>query len=81
MMVVLVLMTNCHVSEKWKIGPVVAQMMIIDRASKKAQGEPTADEVLLANLRKNSFTPGAPTIPITPCHQYPPDKIGGGGYW
>ena len=55
MIVVVVLMTSCHVSENPKMGPEKAHSTIAKKASIKAQGEPTIDEVLLENLRKASF--------------------------
>ena len=50
MMVVLVLMTSCQVSEKPKSGPVAAQTTMVAIARTDAQGEPTATEVLCAKL-------------------------------
>jgi hypothetical protein len=49
------LITNCHVSEKPKIGPLIAQTAIITTAVMKAQGEPTISEVLFANQRNILF--------------------------
>jgi hypothetical protein len=43
-MVVLVLMTSCQVSLKWKIGPVIAQSTMIPRATINVTGRPAARE-------------------------------------
>jgi hypothetical protein len=47
-MVVPVLMTSCHVSEKPKSGPVTAQTMMTSTASAKVAGRPVARAVHLA---------------------------------
>src|SRR6185436_4535753 len=59
-MVVLVLMTSCHVSEKPKSGPVNAHMTMRLNARIKAQAEPVTSATLCANFRNSSFmlTPG-----------------------
>jgi hypothetical protein len=44
-MVVPVLITSCHVSEKWNIGPVAAHMMMTANAHMNAQDEPKATEL------------------------------------
>jgi len=53
--VVVVFITNCHVSENPKIGPVKIQLAIKIKAIKKAQTEPTARDNLWENLLKKSF--------------------------
>lgn len=53
--VVPVLITSCQVSEKSKIGPVIAQTMTMAAAAMNANGEPTISAVLYARLRKISF--------------------------
>ena len=40
--VVLVLMTSCHVSEKLKIGPVTAHTTMTKAATTNAMGDPSA---------------------------------------
>ena len=40
MIVVPVLMMSCQVSEKWNIGPVMAQTIIMNAANKKVIGRP-----------------------------------------
>src|SRR5437764_987511 len=55
-MVVPVLMMSCHVSEKWKVGPVKAQTMMIRIAPPKAQALPRTLEELRAKTRKASRT-------------------------
>src|SRR5687768_9714823 len=47
MMVVPVLITSCQVSEKLKIGPVIAQTIINSMAVRKAMGVPVALVILL----------------------------------
>src|SRR6266446_5038497 len=47
--VVPVLMTSCHESEKWKIGPVTAHTSTTARAAMNAQWLPTASETRHAN--------------------------------
>ena len=53
-MVVAVLITSCQVSEKWNIGPVAAQATMLTKASKKAQGEPTAIAMVCAQNLNHS---------------------------
>lgn len=55
MIVVLVLITSCHVSEKRKIGPVSAHARTMKNAARKAQGEPTAIAVMCAKFLKNDW--------------------------
>lgn len=55
MMVVLVLMTSCQVSEKWNSGPVQAQTSTAVRANTNAPPAPVSVETLAANLWKISF--------------------------
>lgn len=45
-MVVPVLITSCHVSEKWKNGPDTAHTAMVTIAKTKVKGCPTAREVL-----------------------------------
>ena len=52
--VVPVLITSCHVSEKRNIGPVIAHSRTSTQAAKKAHDVPTALAVSWANLRKCS---------------------------
>lgn len=52
MIVVLVLITNCHVSEKLKIGPDSAQTMIKAKAIMVAAGLPAA-RVVAVEMRSN----------------------------
>jgi hypothetical protein len=49
-MVVPVLMTSCHVSEKPKSGPVTIQIAITARASRKVLGRPHQEATFLAML-------------------------------
>jgi hypothetical protein len=44
--VVPVLITSCHVSEKPNIGPVTTQAIITDRAIKKAEAVPVKYDIL-----------------------------------
>src|SRR6478672_3066530 len=53
--VVLVLMTNCHVSEKLNSGPVIPHARITRTASTNAHGEPVAVAAPAANRRKACF--------------------------
>ena len=48
--VVPVLMTSCHVSEKWKIGPENAQNTTMTKARINAEGRPVAMVAALENL-------------------------------
>lgn len=50
MIVVAVLMTNCQVSLKLKIGPVIIQARIVPTAIAKTIGRPQNREDALANL-------------------------------
>lgn len=50
--VVQVLMTSCHVSEKPKIGPVRPHTAMDTRARTKTTGRPEYSATLLANLLK-----------------------------
>jgi hypothetical protein len=50
-------MISCHVSEKWKIGPVMPQIIMTLTAAIKAQGDPTIADVLWANLRNRLCIP------------------------
>src|SRR5687767_6469187 len=50
--VVPVLITNCHVSEKPKRGPVVAQSRMIATAAAKVEGLPLMTDADLANREK-----------------------------
>src|SRR3954451_7240964 len=54
MIVVPVLMTNCQVSEKPKIGPVIAQTTITSTASINVVARPAASDVLFAASPNNS---------------------------
>ena len=54
MIVVPVLMTNCHVSLKPKIGPVASHTRTMASAAKKAAGLPARIEAFRAN-RSNPF--------------------------
>jgi len=51
-MVVPVFITNCHVSEKLKIGPVMPQIRITKKAIIKAQGVPVALVTIVEKLLK-----------------------------
>lgn len=53
MIVVPVLMMSCHVSEKPKSGPVMAQITIMLNAIVNAAGEPVARVTALENFSKN----------------------------
>src|SRR4030095_17224341 len=53
MMVVLVLITNCHVSENLKRGPVIAHKITTAQAMIKAAGRPAAFVTAVAILSKN----------------------------
>ena len=55
-MVVPVLIINCQVSEKPKIGPVSAQTTITNSATLKPQALPSAFEVFRATTAKASRT-------------------------
>src|SRR5271156_2723853 len=54
-MVVPVLMTSCHVSEKRKSGPVIPQTTMIMAAAANAHLEPSQPEARAANLPNQSF--------------------------
>ncbi|MNC91345.1 hypothetical protein D3C83_75870 [compost metagenome] len=56
-MVVLVLITSCHVSENLKIGPMQAQTMTMPNAIRKAGVEPVFSEIQLANRARRSARP------------------------
>lgn len=49
MIVVLVLMTNCQVSLKLKMGPVRPQIIMIERAKKNVDGSPARCAAAFAN--------------------------------
>ena len=51
-MVVPVLITNCHVLEKLKIGPLTAHIMTIKKATTKARELPVNAVILLAKRSK-----------------------------
>ena len=55
-MVVPVLMTNCHVSEKLNSGPLIAHIPTIPAAAVKVVARPAANEVRLARPPKNLET-------------------------
>jgi hypothetical protein len=58
MMVVPVLITSCHVSENWKMGPVAAHKMMINKAIKNAYDEPVARVTAfekVSNFAANAF--------------------------
>lgn len=55
MIVVAVLMTSCHVSEKPNIGPNIAQIKIRNTAEINAQGLPTMTDVVWANVWNKSL--------------------------
>jgi len=55
MMVVVVLMTSCQVSEKPRNGPDIAHITIDARAITKAKGVPKSSEVVVENFRNNFF--------------------------
>jgi len=55
--VVPVLITNCHVSENLKMGPVIAQIMIISKAIINAAGLPEAFVIFVAIRSKNKAKP------------------------
>jgi hypothetical protein len=48
--VVPVLIISCHVSEKWKMGPVAAHTWIMEIAPRKAHFDPSHPEAEAANL-------------------------------
>jgi len=52
-MVVPVFITNCHVSEKPKMGPLTAHTITTLTANKKVVARPAASEVRLASSPKN----------------------------
>src|SRR3569832_739192 len=52
-MVVEVLMTNCHVSLKWKYGPSTAQTSTVSTAAMKVVGLPVRLESLRENTRNH----------------------------
>src|SRR5437764_12702290 len=54
MIVVAVLMTSCHVSEKWYRGPTAAHPTMAAQATKNISADPTTSELQRANLRKRS---------------------------
>jgi hypothetical protein len=54
-MVVPVFITSCQVSEKWKIGPTVAQMTIMAPAPANAHFDPSHPEAEAANFPNASF--------------------------
>jgi hypothetical protein len=55
MIVVPVLITNCHVLEKLNNGPLIAQTTIMKKANIEAIGLPDARATTLENLVKNKF--------------------------
>ena len=55
-MVVPVLITSCHVSEKPKSGPLTAHTMTMPAAIMNVEARPAASEVLLASSPKNFET-------------------------
>lgn len=55
-MVVPVLITSCHVSEKPKSGPLTAHTMTMPAAIMNVEARPAASEVLLARSPKNFET-------------------------
>ena len=58
--VVAVLITSCHVSEKSKSGPVTSHVMITAAASSRAYGEPAAFVTRAASRRNKSRMALAP---------------------
>src|SRR5262244_103325 len=54
--VVAVLMINCHVSEKWKAGPVTSQITITRTAPQKAHALPSKMDERCAKDRNASLT-------------------------
>src|SRR3972149_393597 len=60
--VVPVLMTSCHVSLKWKIGPVAIQAMITRTAMPKVPGWPVARAIPLARRAKKPAGYGYPPL-------------------
>src|SRR5713101_7955931 len=54
--VVPVLITSCHVSLKWNVGPVIPQTSMISTAKKKAAGCPVARAVSLADWLNRDAT-------------------------
>ena len=58
MMVVPVFTTSCHVSEKWKTGPVTPQTTMIKTAKMNARGWPAALDIDVATrVKKRSMAP------------------------
>jgi len=55
--VVAVLMTSCHVVEKRRAGPRIAQTAIVATAAANAHGDPTAADVRWANRWKMACKP------------------------
>ncbi len=55
-MLLTVFITNCHVSEKWKINPEISQPSTNSVAAAKAQGRPLPVAVLVANV-VNQWSP------------------------
>src|SRR5579872_1646067 len=55
------LMTSCHVSEKWKAGPMAAQTMMARTPIRNDAGDPTISAVRWANERKNVRISRPPT--------------------
>jgi hypothetical protein len=66
MIVVPVLIINCQVSEKPKIGPVNPQARIMVRAAIKAHPDPAILEILAANFRKYLFILTPPEFELVP---------------
>ena len=56
MIVVLVLMSSCQVSENAKMGPQIAQMIIIKNAIMKVTGLPAVLVTAFENLSNHLFT-------------------------
>ena len=54
-MVVLVLITSCHVSEKWKKGPVIAHRTMMSIAPIKAHFDPSQPEAKQQIARSDHF--------------------------
>lgn len=57
-MVVLVLMTSCQLSEKWKNGPTMAQTTMMRNEIVNATGVPAKRATQTENFRNRSFIEG-----------------------
>jgi hypothetical protein len=58
----MLLITNCHVSEKWNLGPTANQAATSTPDNINAQGDPALIDTFSANLRNASFISVSPQL-------------------